>query len=640
MPTLAELKASSPAYAQMSDMEFASKVYRKHYADKMDFPTFAKKAALDPYGDANGVDPTDPDARVNAGAAMGKAFVDLGHGIRNAATDAARYAVDSNNKIFGEHAADGLKARVAQQQAEKDATDKRDAPLMATKAGKAGYVAGVAAETLLPGAGLRGTSLGRALMPTTARGLMAQGAAYGAVQPVGTQDSRALNTGLGGLAGLVGAGIPMGGGALGRLVAKPFRAFTKSGEDEAVASILRGSATDPSALMAPQPSSIQGVKRTLAEESRDPGTAMLERAIRAKSNGEFDVMRRNNNAARNKALESFAGDDAAMRAAEHTRTAVTNGLRDAAFREGDETAYAARRAGFSPAQNVAGLKNRIESLSQSFGGRSAIQKALGDVMNELDGAEPSARGLYNVRKSINDLIEGKAGNEKSYAKAATKQLMQARNMVDEEIKSLAPSFGDYLESYQTLSKPINRMQLGRTLLDRGTGATEDAHTGAYTIMPGAFNRQAKNLDAAAAKATGFKKAKAADILQPQDFSAISGIKDDLSRQVFADSAERNGSDTFQKFMKQGQALEAMKAIGVNVPGGSILKLLGKKGEERINKALAAALANPQQARAILQSVPPAERRIIQQMMTEAGGRLGVVAPTITKQFMPQSPSGQ
>ena len=54
--TLAELKASSPAYAQMSDMEFASRIYRKHYADKMDFPTFAGKVGFDPYGKS---DPTE-----------------------------------------------------------------------------------------------------------------------------------------------------------------------------------------------------------------------------------------------------------------------------------------------------------------------------------------------------------------------------------------------------------------------------------------------------------------------------------------------------------------------------------------------------------------------------------------------------
>lgn len=40
MPSLAELKASSPDYAGLSDEEFANRVYEKHYADKMDRDEF------------------------------------------------------------------------------------------------------------------------------------------------------------------------------------------------------------------------------------------------------------------------------------------------------------------------------------------------------------------------------------------------------------------------------------------------------------------------------------------------------------------------------------------------------------------------------------------------------------------------
>jgi hypothetical protein len=45
--SLAELKASSPAYANLSDQEFASRIYRKHYADKMSFEDYARRIGLD-----------------------------------------------------------------------------------------------------------------------------------------------------------------------------------------------------------------------------------------------------------------------------------------------------------------------------------------------------------------------------------------------------------------------------------------------------------------------------------------------------------------------------------------------------------------------------------------------------------------
>lgn len=46
MPTLQELKASSPAYQTMSDADFAERVYRKHYADKLSFDDFKQRVGM------------------------------------------------------------------------------------------------------------------------------------------------------------------------------------------------------------------------------------------------------------------------------------------------------------------------------------------------------------------------------------------------------------------------------------------------------------------------------------------------------------------------------------------------------------------------------------------------------------------
>lgn len=45
MATLSEMKAMSPAYAALSDQEFADKVYQKHYAEKIDRAEFDKRTA-------------------------------------------------------------------------------------------------------------------------------------------------------------------------------------------------------------------------------------------------------------------------------------------------------------------------------------------------------------------------------------------------------------------------------------------------------------------------------------------------------------------------------------------------------------------------------------------------------------------
>lgn len=152
--------------------------------------------------------------------------------------------------------------------------------------------------------------------------------------------------------------------------------------------------------------------------------------------------------------------------------------------------------------------------------------------------------LYNVRKYIGDLLEGKAGSDKGYAQAATRELMQIKGQLDEQLRAASPSFGQYLDEFKAGSKPIDRMKLGSTLYDSGSGAIMDPVTGTYTLTPAAFGRQVKNLDVAAQKATGFAKAKAANVLEPQDMQSIGAIQDDLSRQAFADTAARQGSDTF------------------------------------------------------------------------------------------------
>jgi hypothetical protein len=122
MPSLAELKASSPAYAQMSDLEFASKVYRAHYADKMSFPEFAGKVGFDPYGKSS---PTEGMGGFDKFAAgVGKSLYDTGRGI---------------GQLVGVVNANDV-----------EAARKQDAPLMDSGAGLAGNIVGQIGQMAVP----------------------------------------------------------------------------------------------------------------------------------------------------------------------------------------------------------------------------------------------------------------------------------------------------------------------------------------------------------------------------------------------------------------------------------------------------------------------------------------------------------
>lgn len=111
-----------------------------------------------------------------------------------------------------------------------DESRQLDAPLMETGAGLAGNMAGTLATTLLPAGlaarGAQAANLGRTanaarafVNPTTFRAAAGAGAAQGAIQPVASDESRLLNTGIGALGGAAGTAVAK---AAGRVV-QPIR---------------------------------------------------------------------------------------------------------------------------------------------------------------------------------------------------------------------------------------------------------------------------------------------------------------------------------------------------------------------------------------------------------------------------------
>lgn len=346
-----QMKAASPAYQAMSDEAFLGAVYRKHYADKMSLDDFAKRVG---YGQS---DPTqDMSTADKFWAGAGKSVADMWHGGRQLA---------------------GLESEA--DAAEREA---QDAPLMATGAGKTGYVSGTVATLVTPGSALKVASkvpqlsraapvlniASRAFLPTTARGAAAQGAFMGALQPRGAGDSLVGNMLLGAGAGATGVLLPRGVGATFRASRNAALAPTTSGAQREAVRTIQGMVDDPTKLMTAQPSNIPGVQRTLFEESLQPGIARLETRSRGTANGwkEFDAA---NDAARQGAIRQFAGDEASLDAAIAARGKATNPL-------------------YASADKVTGvdtsrLISQIKRLENAQGGRPAVQRGLSDVRNLL-----------------------------------------------------------------------------------------------------------------------------------------------------------------------------------------------------------------------------------------------------------------
>lgn len=164
----------------------------------------------------NTYNPTDGMSNFDKFAAgAGKAVVDIGHGLKQIGAEAA-------NAISPSLVSDQT---VTDMRKEEDARKNLDAPLMATKAGLAGDIAGNVAATVVPGSllakGATAMNMGRVAMagdalanPTTWKGAAGAGALLGATQPVGTDDSRTGNSLAGAAGGTLGQGIVKGIGTV------------------------------------------------------------------------------------------------------------------------------------------------------------------------------------------------------------------------------------------------------------------------------------------------------------------------------------------------------------------------------------------------------------------------------------------
>ena len=501
-----------------------------------------------------------------------------------------------------------------------------------------------------------------------------------------------MNAGIGMAAGAGGAALPRLAGAGVRAVKAPFAGMTTGGAEKRVADTLRREAVDAAALSRAAPSAIPGVQRTLAEETLDPGIAVLQRGVFART-PEAAVTRANNNAARVGALRSFAGDDAAVSAAETARDVAAKPLRDQAMKAVgvdtsrllsrlDRTAKQldTRPAVKKPIAEVASLLRRevpdkermglaldqvanylgsgarrsaadheavtqvakairmrgqtpdgalemVKAIKpQSVGARQAVESAK-KLLARAEAGRDDVASLYGVRKSIDDMLAGRYGGDANYAKAATSELMVVKNGLDRAIAKQSPEFGQYLSTYRNMSRDVDRMKLGQTLLEDGAGSKiVNATTGEFTLTPAAFGRQAADLDRAAVNATGFRKARADNILRPEDMGIIGNIQDDLSRQAFADSAAAGPNSTTFQNMATNAAVQGQKSALQKIPMvGAMIDLARKYGDDNMQEVLQVALRNPSEARRILGAFPAQERRVVEDALFRLGATTGTTA---------------
>jgi hypothetical protein len=576
-----------------------------------------------------------------------------------------------------------------------------DAPLMRTGGGQLGQIAGSVAQIVGPGAVAKAAGapamVSNALMPTSLPGNIAQGAAFGALQPVGEDESRLLNTAVGAGAGGLGYAVPGMLRGVRSTVWDPVM-----NQDRIVANTIRRFAADPDNLRMTGAPNIPGYQPTLAEATLDPGIARLESAARSASieggNAVMDALR-SNNAARVQAIQGIAGDSAAMEAAKAARQRAAAAPLNQAMKDTGvtvtRTANLIDRILQGPSGQIDAIRPPLERIRQQLfdpypdaariaDARSIIDDTLSrsprmssddfdalqtvrgalrnrregvpaaDVLAELKGIRPKSKTaleaveaarkllkapatkgkedvarLYGVRRNIDTMMS----QLQTTGIDATKmrELVVVKKALDKQLMKASPAFRTYLQEYTQASRPINQMQIGQELLDTATrgGFVQDAaqqYAEVPAMQAGQFMSKARDLDALAQRATGFKRARADQILEPQQMQTIRDVADSLERRQIVDRARPVGSDTFAN-LASNNVLNELGPVGslLNaMPGtGTLMRLVDTAYKavdvpDKLKARLAEVLADPSQAQAVLARVPRQERLVLERALAARG----------------------
>ena len=276
--------------------------------------------------------------------------------------------------------------------------------------------------------------------------------------------------------------------------------------------------------------------------------------------------------------------------------------------------------------NAQGLeKDAINTGSQYVGGLD-----IGDLMNRpairsaLAGARDTAA---NFGESINNanpisVLHWAKKNLDGAISAAKRQgnnieasaLQSAQKALLKKIESISPNYAQARATFESMSKPINQMEVGKALRDKLVPAISDF--GAQTrINPSAFASAMRNADATAANATGRAGASISDILDPAQIKSLTQVGQHLARRVNADELGRAvGSNTGQNLAGQNAVRQLLGPIGfpqnwVERSAGNTLfqgvlglpgKVAGNLSEPNILKKLVELGLSPEQAVTLLE----------------------------------------
>lgn len=507
---------------------------------------------------------------------------------------------------------------------------KEDAPLMQTGGGRLGNIGGtvvaLAPTAFIPGA-------------NTVTGATLIGGATGALTTPGTFEER-RNAGLMGAAGgFLGQMIPKGINSL-RAAAEP---LTDAGRAKIIGRVMNSAAGENAdevvgRLRSASPI-VPGSNPTAAEVANSGGISALQRSMSAANPEAYAHRGMEQASARVNALRTIAGDEGQREMFDAMRKTTAQKLYEEAYAKGVDLAKDAATGQFLSKAQQAGRKAEITKLMNTPAMQQAAEAAKNLAKNEMvriDNPAGSVQGLDYMRRALSDQIKNAQGNEQ-------RVLIGLRDRLDTTLNTISPKYAEARATFAEMSKPINQIDVGKTLLDKLQGPLAD-HGALASETGSMYARALRNEgEAAARSATGMKQG-LSDVLSPEQMKTVTSVAQDLARKANAQDLGRGvGSNTFQNFAMDNLAQtmgvpSAVKSLAGVVPGLSPTATLIAKGaraatglaykhsDEIMRQQIAQALLNPQVAADLMSkaSQPTLIARAINQL-----------PPSVVKQLPPQ-----
>ncbi|MEY4441027.1 MAG: Rhodoferax phage [Pseudomonadota bacterium] len=605
---MSAIREQFPMYGDLSDDDLAMAIRQKYYPDipaqrfysNIDFDTKAAKPAVKR-------DVT-PDWQAQAIASM-----------------------TLDDKPWYERAAIGAGSRVNDlvQTAKNLFTEPSTQESITTKAGNAmrdkdsaafwGGVGSDLALTAVPGyraqQGITGAvRAGSILLPKATQAVVRGAAPYvGAVGSgalVGASMSPEDMAGGAQTGALAGAAGEVGGRVLGatyngaKAVLDP---LTEKGRDRILKRTIDRFATDPTKVRAAAANPqvfVPGVTPTLAEATGDVGIAQLQRGAQATSPDVASALaesRARQVAGYRGALDDMAGNDG--------KREFYDSARDWAAQQEYGRAWAG------------GLKStpQLDATAAELMKRPSVQSAITEARTlalekgvDITGQEGSVMGLHYIKRALDDKISAanRAGNG-NMADA----LKDTKDQLVSYLTEASPAYGEALNTYRAMSRPINQMDVAQTLRDKAIPALSDFSEGSLArVNANSYANALRNADTTARQATGMQGAKLANIMEPAQMQTIEGIGKDMARYATSQEAGRvAGSPTAQYLGAQNVLRQFMGPLGLpqsaadsmlgRVAAG-LLDLPFKMTQSQTEQLLARALTDPKVAAKILAAKDP------------------------------------